>query len=296
VGQAVRASRERDGDAPIWSSSDFPYQCLLDFKRTTTLQAAIHATVREGDVVLDAGAGSGILSFFAAQAGAEKVYAVEVDQHLATCLKRSVEQNGLVGTIEVIHGDAHSARLPRDMDVFICEMMDTGLMDEMQVTVINSLRQSGVLNSHSRLIPFQYETFVEFGYTDFSYYGFKLLMPKHDWSHYASGGNGWLSTAFYPHFEPYRTRLTDFQEPIEPEVEQRFSLTASSSGLVNAVRISARAHLTKGLVLGATNALNGDKVIPLERETRVEEGSVYRAQVRYRMGGGLNSLVVRIQE
>lgn len=283
-------------DVPIWSNSDFPYQCLLDFKRTTTLQAAIHATVRKGDVVLDAGAGSGILSFFAAQAGASKVYAVEVDEHLADCLRRSVEHNGLSGTIEVIHGDAHSARLPRAMDVFICEMMDTGLMDEMQVTVINTLRQNGVLTARSRLIPFQYETFVEFGFTDFSYYGFKLLVPKHDWSHYAQGGSGWLSTAFHSHFEPYRTQLTDFQQPIEPEVDQTFRLRASSSGLVNAVRISARAHLTRGLVLGATNALNGDKVIPLDREIRVEEGSVYQVRVSYRMGGGLNSLVVRIQE
>ena len=46
----------------IWSSTDFPYQCLLDFKRTTMFQAAIQAIVKQGDIVLDAGAGSGILS------------------------------------------------------------------------------------------------------------------------------------------------------------------------------------------------------------------------------------------
>ena len=56
----------------IWSNSIYPYECLLDFKRTKAFQAAIRAVVKEGAIVLDAGAGSGILSFFAAQAGAKK--------------------------------------------------------------------------------------------------------------------------------------------------------------------------------------------------------------------------------
>lgn len=281
---------------PIWSSTDFPYQCLLDFKRTTTLQAAIRATVRKGDVVLDAGAGSGILSFFAAQAGAAKVYAVEVDQHLSSCLEQSVAINGLGGVVEVVHGDVHSVELPQDIDVFICEMMDTGLMDEMQVTVINSLRERRVLTSRTRMIPFQYETLVEFGYTDFAYYGFKLLVPKHNWTHYADGGSGWLPTAFHPYTEPHRVGLADFQQSIEPAVDTTFPLRAASCGSVNAVRLSARAHLTRGLILGATNALNGDKVIPLDEEVLVEEGRVYKAQVCYRMGDGLNSLQVRLRD
>jgi predicted RNA methylase len=54
----------------IWSSTDFSHQCLLDFNRAKAFQAAIRSVVRRDDVVLDSGAGSGILSFFAAQAGA----------------------------------------------------------------------------------------------------------------------------------------------------------------------------------------------------------------------------------
>lgn len=281
---------------PIWSSTDFPYQCLLDFKRTTTLQAAIRATVRAGDVVLDAGAGSGILSFFAAQAGAKKVIAIEVDQHLARCLNRSVASNGLSDVVQVVHGDVHSVDLPQDADVFICEMMDTGLMDEMQVTVINALRERRVLSAKTRMIPFQYETFVEFGYADFAYYGFKLLVPKHNWAHYEGGNNGWLPTAFHAHTDAHRAGVANFQQSIEPSVDTTFPLKATSCGLVNSVRISARAHLTRGLVLGATNALNGDKVIPLDEELQLEEGRVYKAQVRYRMGDGLNSLSIRLQD
>jgi predicted RNA methylase len=79
----------------IWSNTDYPYECLLDFKRRRAFQAAIRTVVKQHDVVLDAGAGSGILSFLAAQAGARKVYAIEVDSFLASCLERSIRANNL---------------------------------------------------------------------------------------------------------------------------------------------------------------------------------------------------------
>jgi predicted RNA methylase len=187
----------------IWSNTDFPYQCLLDFKRTTTFQAAIQAVVKPGDIVVDAGAGSGILSFFAARAGAKKVYAVELDPLLASQLVRSVEANNLSDVIEVVEGNIEAVALPHNIDVFICELMDTGLMDEMQVSAFNTLRDRGIITTKTRLIPFHYETFIELGFTDFNYYGYKILAPKHDWPHHSGDANGWLPTAFHAFCDPY---------------------------------------------------------------------------------------------
>ena len=272
----------------IWSNTDFPYQCLVDVKRTTAFRSAIQAVVGPGDVVVDAGAGSGILSLFAARAGAARVCAVEVDPFLASCLRRSVHANRLERVVEVIEADIHLAPLPRDVDVFICEMMDTGLMDELQVTALNALRERGVITDRTRLIPFWYDTFVELGYTDFDYYGCKVMAPKHEWPHLGDGGSGWLATAFHPRSGPRRVRSLDLREPIESAVDARLDIPISSEGLVNAIRISARTHLADGLVLGATNALNGDKVLPID-ELLLAEGDVAEARVRYRMGGGLSS-------
>eukprot|EP00350_Pseudokeronopsis_sp_OXSARD2_P006754 CAMPEP_0170566224 /NCGR_PEP_ID=MMETSP0211-20121228/79699_1 /TAXON_ID=311385 /ORGANISM="Pseudokeronopsis sp., Strain OXSARD2" /LENGTH=62 /DNA_ID=CAMNT_0010887329 /DNA_START=107 /DNA_END=295 /DNA_ORIENTATION=- len=52
---------------------------LMDQIRTTTYQKAIlnNKLDFQGKVVMDVGAGTGILSIFAAQAGAKKVYAIE---------------------------------------------------------------------------------------------------------------------------------------------------------------------------------------------------------------------------
>lgn len=60
---------------------------MQDFVRTNTYQTAMLANGVDfaGKVVLDVGAGSGILSFFAVQAGAKKVYAVEASNMSMFC-------------------------------------------------------------------------------------------------------------------------------------------------------------------------------------------------------------------
>lgn len=61
---------------------------LQDYVRTATYQRAmlVNSNDFSNKVVLDVGAGTGVLSFFAVQAGAKRVYAVEASS-MATHLK-----------------------------------------------------------------------------------------------------------------------------------------------------------------------------------------------------------------
>ncbi len=77
---------------------------MQDFVRTSTYQKAILSNAASnfrGKVVLDVGAGSGILSFFAIQAGAKRVYAVEASNMAEHC-NALVQSNKLAGRIIVV--------------------------------------------------------------------------------------------------------------------------------------------------------------------------------------------------
>merc|ERR1719251_476365 len=78
---------------------------MQDFVRTSTYQKAILSNLTDfrGKVVLDVGAGSGILSFFAQQAGAAKVYAVE-GSSIAKHATELVRANKVDNVIKVISG------------------------------------------------------------------------------------------------------------------------------------------------------------------------------------------------
>ena len=69
----------------------------------------------------------------------------------------------------MIEADAAAADFPEPMDVLVADLIDTGLLDEQQVPVANSLRARGVTGANTRFIPQGYQTFVEVGYCDWSY-------------------------------------------------------------------------------------------------------------------------------
>ncbi|CAM9758402.1 unnamed protein product [Lampetra planeri] len=104
---------------------------MQDYIRTGTYQRAIlqnHADFRD-KIVLDVGCGSGILSFFAVQAGARKVYAVEASS-MAQHAEVLVRSNNLQDRIVVIPGKVEDVSIPDKVDVIISEPMGYMLFNE----------------------------------------------------------------------------------------------------------------------------------------------------------------------
>ncbi|XP_043550745.1 histone-arginine methyltransferase CARM1 isoform X3 [Chiloscyllium plagiosum] len=104
---------------------------MQDYIRTGTYQRAIlqnHADFKD-KVVLDVGCGSGILSFFAVQAGARKVFAVEAST-MAQHAELLVKSNNLADRIFIIPGKVEEVNIPEQVDIIISEPMGYMLFNE----------------------------------------------------------------------------------------------------------------------------------------------------------------------
>lgn len=75
------------------------------------------------------GAGSGILSFFAVQAGAAKVYAIEAS-NMAQYAQQLVNSNNVQDKISVMPGKIEEVELPEKVDIIISEPMGYMLFNE----------------------------------------------------------------------------------------------------------------------------------------------------------------------
>src|SRR4249919_666030 len=102
---------------------------ICDRVRTEGFRRAIYSVVRPGDIVLDVGAGTGILSLFAARAGAARVYAVERTT-VAVLAQGLAAANGVAEIVQVIHGDVMDVELPERVDVIVSEWLGGFGIDE----------------------------------------------------------------------------------------------------------------------------------------------------------------------
>jgi enediyne biosynthesis protein CalE3 len=108
---------------------DYHRELLGDERRTHAYREAIRRVVRPGDIVLDIGCGSGVLSFFACQAGASRVFALEKG-HIADAATMLVRHLGLADRVTVLHEESTKVDLPTPVDVLVTETMGALGLDE----------------------------------------------------------------------------------------------------------------------------------------------------------------------
>jgi SAM-dependent methyltransferase len=91
--------------------------------------------VRPGDVVLDLGAGTGVLAMLAARAGAARVHAVE-SMPVAQLARRIVAANGLADRVTVHHGDAVTLPPVEPVDLVVSDFLGRFLVDDQMLPAV----------------------------------------------------------------------------------------------------------------------------------------------------------------
>lgn len=111
---------------------------LAQEKRIEAFRRAIHAVVRPGDRVLEVGTGLGTFAFFAADAGAGRVWAVD-GTPIVHVAKAIGVVNGYADRIEFLRGWIPRLTIPERCDVVIFEDFAPRLLDAGNVRLLETL-------------------------------------------------------------------------------------------------------------------------------------------------------------
>ena len=141
-----------------YSKLDIHREMLADQRRIDVYREAIVKTVK-GMTVVDVGAGTGILSMLAAEAGAERVYAVERSDIVREC-KKLVRANGQSSVIKIMNILAEDAPLTaKSADVIVSEWMGYFLLYERMMPCVMNVRDK-CLKPGGIMIPGRVKLFL----------------------------------------------------------------------------------------------------------------------------------------
>jgi len=97
-------------------------QYLSDPHRLAAFERAIAATVKPGDVVIDLGAGTGILGLFACRAGAARIYAID-EGGIIGLARALARDNGFADRVVFVKSHSTRVTLPERADVVLADQI-----------------------------------------------------------------------------------------------------------------------------------------------------------------------------
>jgi ribosomal protein L11 methyltransferase len=125
--------------------------------------AILEDHLKPGDVVLDVGTGSGILSIASVQLGARRVFALDIDQDAVDAAAENVARNGLSDRIEIDLGSLAEAKqlmAPEAPNLLLANLLAPILEDLLQEGLA-SLAPPGAILILSGILEDQCEPLIE---------------------------------------------------------------------------------------------------------------------------------------
>lgn len=256
--------------------------CVLDKNRTLAFMSAIEESVKPGDVVVEAGAGTGILAIFAAILQA-KVYGIEINREtfgLAQDLAEFFIHMRILDkkNLQLVLSDASTWRPRGKIDVIISENVYAGMFHEMQIPIVNHLLN--FLAPHGRVVPDSMESYVILS---------EVELPKglkHGISFSNSEAEGRIcrfkelsSPVIYDKIDFYRKNCVDCRAEID--------IPLNKSGIINSFIIYSPIAVTPNLILQRNDMIfmGEDIFIATDPPLQVEKGSTVRLKIEYERGG-----------
>lgn len=131
---------------------------LADERKVAAYRAALAEVVMPADVVLDLGAGTGMLGYFACEAGAKSVIAVDRGDIIGLA-RRMAADNGYEDRISHIRALSVEARVATPVDVAVCDQIG-GLVHDAGILTCFADARRRLLAPGGRLVPAAFRIFL----------------------------------------------------------------------------------------------------------------------------------------
>ena len=123
----------------MYSMADYG-RMVADRVRMDAYLAAMERVIRPGSIVVDLGAGPGVIAVHACRLGAARVYAIEPDDSIAVAMEIA-RDNGVQDRIEFFQDVAAGVTLPEPADVIVSDMRGVLPLNGSHFQVIADVRQ-----------------------------------------------------------------------------------------------------------------------------------------------------------
>lgn len=226
-------------------------------------------------LVYDLGTGSGILSYFAAP-NSDSIFALEKNPKSAECARINLKK---WQHVQVINADIIDFDFPQKADLIICEMLDTALIDEEQIPVLNKALRH--LKTSGTIIPYGVINGAEPVFMN------TPQICYHD-----------VDSINFPDYQ-IRGDLVIFNKIIfksnlKETVDVDIEFISKYSGKINAIKLTTFTLLNPNLICGPTPMLNPPLFVPIP-EIDLKKDEKVKMNLSYVMGGGLDTIRTKIK-
>jgi protein arginine N-methyltransferase 1 len=270
-------------------------EMIEDSARLHAHASALRELVKPGSVVLDIGAGTGILSLLACRFGAGEVHAVEPDDVIELA-RAAAAANGFADRIHFHQAISQSVELPRRADVIVSDLRGVLPPYQHHIAAIVDARER-LLAPGGALVPQRDTLWLALADAPALYRRYARPWFDNEWGFDLSAGgtlavNNWrrvtaLSEQVFG--EARQWAVIDYSTVTSPNLRGEASWHAPRGATVHGLLAWFDAELGTGAAFsnapGRTDSIYGQAFFPLQEPVTVDEGDLVAVEMNASLVG-----------